>query len=191
MDELYYKRTSYGVLCQKRQGRKNKELVREQSVVISILLSLFLFIGCNKKQDFVPQSVSFQSIDHLNDCSIDIENTEDEDIYLVINSQEDLEKYVIKGSVQAAQFCHDLQRDFSIDFSNKTLLIGKARLTAIEGQLIEQTVEKSGPEEYQYNVRIMNGGYTAIGQFKFGVLVHKIPKGSHIKFNVVIEEYTG
>lgn len=188
MDKLYYEQNSYELPHQK--PIKSKAPVSQPIIFIPFLLAFFLFVGCNKKQDFVPQSVSFQSIDHLNDCSIDIENTEDEDIYLVINSQEDLEKYVIKDPIQAAQPCTDLQNELTIDFSKNTLLIGKARLTALEGKLMEQSLENTGPEEYQYNIRIRNGGYTAIGQFKFGVLVHKIPKGSHIKFNVLIEEYT-
>ncbi len=68
-----------------------------------------------------------------------------------------------------------------------TLLIGKKALGGVPGKLIKQDVSLScDSTELTYNVEIQNGGYTAIGNFIFGVLIPK--SNATVKFNVDVKK---
>src|SRR5690606_29842167 len=109
-------------------------------------------------------------------------------VHLVINTSQDLQEYILfeEGT---GEICRELKNELNVDFSKYTLLIGKARLPAVQGSLIDQNVEKGADGKYNYNVEIMNGGYTAIGQFKFGVVIPKVPDDTKVQFNVIINDY--
>lgn len=157
-------------------------------IKLAICVLSMIMIACEQKQDFIAQKIEMKSIKYLNDCQVLIENADHKDTHLVINALQDLQKYVLfEGPI--GDTCEELKDDLNIDFSKYTLLIGKARLTAIQGSLIDQSIEKGADGKYNYNVEIMNGGYTAIGQFRFGAVVSKIPDGTKVQFNVVVKEY--
>lgn len=142
-----------------------------------------LFGSCQKEE--INQSVEFKPIEYLNECSLNIVDPENADSYLVINSQEELTQHILINEKEE-NACVKLSEELNIDFSKWTILIGKKRLTHIEGELITQNVVKRN-NELIYKVRIKNGGYTAIGQFRFGVLIPKISTGANVTFDIQVE----
>ncbi len=159
-------------------------------IKLAICVLSIIMVACEQKQDLVAQKVEMKSIKYLNDCQVLIENADNKDTHLVIRSLQDLQKYVLFEEA-IGDPCKELKNALNIDFSKYTLLIGKARLTAIQGSLINQSIEKGADGKYNYNVEIMNGGYTAIGQFRFGAVISKIPHDTEVQFNVVVKEYKG
>lgn len=157
---------------------KWRKMIRVIAIVILPLLG-----GCDKEN--VHQSVDFEPIGHLNECSVKVVDSENADSYLVINSQEELTQYIlIHESEEYA--CIKLSEQLNTDFSKWTILIGKKRLTHIQGELITQSVVKLD-NDLTYKVRIKNGGYTAIGQYRFGALIPKISTGVNVTFDVQVE----
>lgn len=150
--------------------------------VITIVV-LPLLGGCDKAK--ISQLVEFKPIEYLNECSLSIVDPENADSYLVINSQEELTQYILIHE-KGENACVKLSEELNIDFSKWTILIGKKRLTHIQGELIAQSVVKLD-KDLIYQVRIKNGGYTAIGQFRFGVLIPKISTGTNVTFDVQVE----
>lgn len=143
--------------------------------MINFKLLIFLFgisilqlSGCTKSTVNCG-TVKFRSIDFSEFSSVKIYNDEIENKFLVINSQKEFEEN-ISISYKEKQ----MSNQFNIDYEEKTLLIGKAKLTGIEGTLIAQKiVKKCDSDKYIYKVRIQNGGYTALGNFYFGVVISK------------------
>lgn len=157
-----------------------------------LLLGLAFFLpllgGCqkNKLGDQTDiQSVDFTTLDHLNECSISIIDTENTDRYLVINSQEELDQYIVFNHKDNGP-CIQLIEELDIDFSKWTLLVGRKRISHIEGELIKQDVFNLD-NNITYEVTIKNGGYTAIGQFRFGVVIPKISKNTNVNFDITVE----
>ncbi|MRX46437.1 hypothetical protein GJJ64_04460 [Pedobacter sp. HX-22-1] len=67
-------------------------------------------------------------------------------------------------------------------------MIGKKRIGGIPGSLICQTWQKEcGSNNYIYKVDIKNGGYTALGNFYFGIIVDKV-SADEIRFDVYLSE---
>lgn len=157
---------------------KWRMMIRVIAIVILPLLG-----GCDKEE--IGQLVEFKSIGYLNECSLNIVDPENTDSYLVINSQEELTQHILIHEKEE-NACIQLSEELNIDFSQWTILIGKKRLTHIQGELITQSVVKLD-NDLTYKVRIKNGGYTAIGQFRFGVVIPKISTGTNVTFDVQVE----
>lgn len=128
------------------------------------------------------QALNFEPIEFLNECPINIINSDHIDQFVIITSQKELNKYVVFTNKEHHK-CDRLLEQLSIDFSKQTLLIGKKRLVSIQGELLNQNVYKSG-KNIVYNVTIKQGDYQAIGQFKFGVLIPKMATDEYVKFNI-------
>lgn len=148
-------------------------------ISMAVLVSMII-TACQKQPN--SQALNMEPIEFLNECPINIVNSDHEDHFMVINSPQELNKYIIFNDMDE-QACDRLHEQLSIDFSRNTLLIGKKRLNAIQGQLINQNVYRSG-NDIVYNVTIKQGSYQAIGQFKFGVLIPKISTDAYVKFNI-------
>jgi hypothetical protein len=104
----------------------------------------------------------------------------------IINSAARLEEVLFCGNTNEMTDC-DFLVNQNIDFAKYSLLIGKKRLTAIQGQLISQSVSKACHEnEITYTVRIKEGGYTAMSYFNFGVLVPKLVDNANVSFDVKV-----
>lgn len=143
---------------------------------------LICVCGCQKGE--INQPVNFTPLEHLNECEINIVDDKDEDRFLIINSQADLDQNVFFINSEPHS-CAQLTEELTIDFDKWTLLIGKKQTTHIQGELIKQDVSRVG-KDIEYNVTIRNGGYTAIGQFRFGIVIPKTPSNNKVNFNVVV-----
>lgn len=150
-----------------------------------ILFFALLLVACKKGNNENSQPITFHALEHLNGCSINIVDNEHVDRYLVINSQEELNQYIIMNDEDHSA-CVEAGKELRVDFTESTILIGKKRLNYIEGELIKQSVHHFN-EKIVYKVSIKNGGYTAIGQFRFGVVIPKISNPSSVEFDVVVE----
>ena len=133
----------------------------------------------------MEQLLEFESLKHLNECDVNIVDNENIDRFLIINSQEELKTYVLFNNVEQSP-CDQLKNELNVDFSESTMLIGKKQLSLIEGELVKQEVV-AFDEELVYKVRIRRGGYTAIGQFRFGIIIPKVSKDINVKFDVSVE----
>lgn len=149
---------------------------------------IFSFMACTNATNDVSKEVFFEAVNHLNDCEIKVKDDLDEDEYLIINSIGELEKHLNLEELADTEQCIELTEELNIDFEKYTLLIGKQRLSAIEGSLLSQEFVKVDKEKYVYRVRIENGGYTAIGQFRFGVIISKISPSAELIFDVEVLE---
>lgn len=159
---------------------KKKQL---QYLLVKLVFCLLLLGGCHKNE--INQSIEFKAVEHLNECDIDIIDGENSDIYLIINSEEELTQQILFNDEEQIP-CIQLRKEVNVDFSKWTLLIGKKRLVNIEGELIEQEVVSIG-DDLIYKLTIKKGGYTAIGQFRFGVFIPKISKSTKVDFDVTVE----
>jgi len=157
-----------------------------KNLIISLAILIFGF-SCNEGEFYEEGLIDFNSVEHLNDCPVNILDSGNEDRFLVINSIEELESQIFWINDDTNP-CLSLKEALDIDFSNYTLLVGKKRIPHIEGELISESVFRSGSAEYTYEVSLWNGGYTAIGQFRFGVIIPKIPDGTGVNFDIEIRE---
>lgn len=157
-----------------------------KNLIICLAILIFGF-SCNAGEFYEEGDIEFKSIKDLNNCPVNILNSEHEDQFLVVNSIEELESQILWANA-VTNSCTSLKEALDIDFSSNTLLIGKKRIPHIEGELISERVFRSGSAEYTYEVSLWDGGYTAIGQFRFGVIIPKIPKGSKVNFDIEIRE---
>ncbi len=152
----------------------------KNSILLPSLLALFtlLSFSCEKISNKCDSPVVFQAIDFSNYSEIQISNQKVEDKFFVINSQEDFDRNT--------SFAHNNEQ-MNINFDTYTLLIGKKALGGVPGKLIKQDVSLScDSTELTYNVEIQNGGYTAIGNFIFGVLIPK--SNATVKLNVDVKK---
>lgn len=157
-------------------------------LLMTIGATLLLLGACQKETS--GQLIDFIPIESLNECHIDIVDGEHTDNYLIINSQAQLNQFIIINSEDQGA-CIQLSQQLNVDFSKYTILIGKKRLPAIQGELLEQSVLNIG-KGLIYKVAIKNGGYTAIGQYRFGVIIPKISSRTNVKFDVnVVSSITG
>lgn len=150
------------------------------NVLISFTLTI-LATGCKKTEkncgsiDFVPLDFASLKISAIGDETV-------ADKFLVINSIEEYKRLVITDGGSESP------GGDQIDFSRYTLLIGKKKLSALQGTLQTQSVDQlCGTDKYVYSLEIKNGGYTAIGNFYYGVLIPKLTSGS-VETNIRILE---
>lgn len=148
------------------------------------------FLSCTGKEDLDTEMPENSQINQLNECPFVIETSENVNRFFVVNSQRELNKVLLFPVDGSNQNCQKISEEIDIDFSKYTILLGKARLTAVKGKLLSQRVERDANGIYNYYVEIMNGGYTAIGQFRFGVIVSKIDSPSNVRLHVSIKDYT-
>lgn len=148
---------------------------------LSLICSTFLMlivVSCDKSDNYC-EAIDFVPINFSEYKTISIENNEVTDKFLVIDFQEDFQAKVILTK-------SDSENTPDIDFSKYTLLIGKKKIGGIEGSLISQSVKKScRSNKYIYSVDIKKGGYTALGNFYFGVLIPNIQNAS-VEFDVQV-----
>lgn len=148
--------------------------------LICITFLMSIAVSCDKS-DKLCEDIDFVPI-NLEYSTTRIENNQVTDKFLVIDSQEDFQTKVILTKPDSENNSPD------IDFSKYTLLIGKKKIGGIEGSLISQSVKKScRSNKYVYSVNIKQGGYTALGNFYFGVLIPKIQNAS-VEFDVQVIE---
>ncbi len=142
---------------------------------------LFFNFGCENNETTCP-IISYEIIDFSKYSNFIIEDTEIKDVFLVVNSIEKFNDFVKYES-------RDLNDDrlSSIDYSKNTLLIGKKKINGISGSLINQSVNLLCDNlNIKYQVQIRNGGYTANGNFYFGVIVPKV-ESSKVIFDIQVE----
>ena len=155
-----------------------------KSLTLSMATAAML-MACQKEETIDEvQKVAFVPVQHLNDCSVHILNDEHTDKFLSINSTEELNQIIFMNGDNES-FCADLKEQLDLDFSQWTLLIGKKRIPHVKGQFLEQDVYSRG-KNIVYKVILREGGYTAIGHFKFGVIIPKVPNGTKIQFDVSV-----
>lgn len=157
-----------------------------------LLIAGFLFYSslihsCEKADTMDIETVDFISLKQLNDCPVIVLNTQLSDEFLIINTQEELEQSVFTGS-ENPHLCELLKEELTIDFTKHTLLIGKKKTPQVKGELISEKVFHSDGKNYTYGIVIKNGGYTALGLFRFGVVIPKIPDGAKVDLDVEIQE---
>ena len=162
---------------------KNYLTYNPSNLLLTAIGATLLLLGaCQKETN--GQLIDFIPIESLNECHVDIVDGEHTDNYLIINSQAQLNQYIIINSEDQSA-CIQLSQQLNVDFSKYTVLTGKKRLTAIQGELLEQSVLNIG-KDLIYKVTIKNGGYTAIGQFRFGVIIPKISNDTNVKFDILV-----
>lgn len=132
-----------------------------------LMICLFFSPGCERSDDCGP--VDFTPINFSNYSSVKITDNEVEDKSLIITSKTEYDKYVFIDRVDGSGF--DIS---TIDYSKYTLLIGKKKINGVSGTLISQSFEKDCvSNRYEYKVLVKNGGYTAVGNFMYGIIVPK------------------
>lgn len=140
------------------------------------LLGVLNFYSC-ETSNLSCGNMQFRAIDFSEISDLQIVNEDVEDLFLVINSQEEFENKINFNEGETS-------RQFNIDYSSQTLLVGKVKLTGIEGKLIEQGVVTScETKKVVYKLVVEKGGYTALGNFYFGVVIPKTTE-TEIIFNV-------
>ena len=144
-----------------------------------LCMSAFFIVSCSSN-DPSSQNMKFRDLDLSEFPDLEVVDDKNEDLYLVINSKEEFDELIDLGTEQEAPF--------DIDFQTETLLIGKVRLTGIHGQLVEQNLQQCDDSIVQYDLTVMNGGYTAIGKFLFGIVTSKV-NASQVSFNIDTVEY--
>lgn len=148
-------------------------------LLFSLIIATLYFSGC-EKQETDCGFLDFETIDFGNYPSLGIVNSDDEDKYLVINSEAEFDEKVFISE-------GDKER-FHVDYNKYTLLLGKKRIGGIAGSLISQTWQKEcGSNNYIYKVAIKNGGYTALGNFYFGIIIDKV-NADEVVFDVYLSE---
>ncbi|QEK52740.1 hypothetical protein FYC62_14540 [Pedobacter aquae] len=148
-------------------------------LLFSLIVATLTFSGCDK-QETDCGFLSFETVDFRNYPSLGIVNGDEEDKYLVINSKAEFDEKVFISE-------EDKER-FHLDYNKYTLLLGKKRIGGIPGGLISQTWQKEcGSTNYIYKVDIKNGGYTALGNFYFGIIVDKV-SADEVMFDVNLSE---
>jgi hypothetical protein len=140
------------------------------------LIGILNFFGCDDSKLNCGE-VPFSTLDFSNVPNLQIVNNDVEDLYLVINSKEEFEEKIFLNDGEGRE-------QFEIDYRRNTLLIGKVKLTGIEGTMVEQSVENTcKSKSYTYNLVVKNGGFTALGNFYFGVVIPK-KEEKEIIFNI-------
>lgn len=141
-----------------------------------LMVCLFFSQSCEEPEDCGP--IGFTSINFSNYSSVIIADNEVEDRFLVINSKTEYDKHVFIEKINAGDF-----NISTIDYSKYTLLIGKKKVNGVAGTLISESFEKDcSSNSFIYKAIVKNGGYTAVGNFIFGII---IPKNiSEIAFHV-------
>jgi hypothetical protein len=88
---------------------------------------------------------------------------------LVINSDTEFSNHV-----KLEQGSQDLAVKLKVDYEKYTLLIGRIAVTGIEAQLVEHNISYDCTNKaYIGNVKIKNGGYTALGYFLYAAIIPK------------------
>ncbi|MBK1440154.1 hypothetical protein JHJ32_09170 [Parapedobacter sp. ISTM3] len=143
--------------------------------------------ACTKTEPMVKEAIDFISLKRLNDCPAIVMDTQLSDGFIVVNTREELEQSIFVAN-DNPDVCELLKEELAIDFTKHTLLIGKRKISHVQGGLISEEVYRSDDKTYTYRVVIKNGGYTALGLFRFGVIIGKIPKGTDVNLDVVIQD---
>ena len=152
------------------------------------LMGFLLVWACEKTEIMDERDIDFISLKRLNDCPAIVVSSQLLDEFLVINTQEELEQSIFVGEKNIS-LCEELKEELNIDFTKYTLLIGKTKIPHVEGNLISENVFRPGDKNYTYSVIIRNGGYTALGLFRFGVLIPKIDNDIEVDLEVEIQEH--
>jgi len=165
---------------------KSKSVFLIQSLVFSIIL--LSFNGCKDSilDDCTPEDIEFTTIEIVPSCDLLIVDEKLEDRFLMINSKEELDGSVIFNDSYPDNPCEEIEMALNkINFSDKTLLIGKKVVQGIQPSLINHNFTRTCENnELIYSLNIKNGGYTAIGVYRFAVVVPKQVQA--IKFDVKV-----
>jgi len=158
--------------------------------LVSIIFALILTNSCSKSEhnNCTSEKVQSSSIDIDFNCNINIVNNKDEDNHVIINSIEDLHKNVYLDPSGSSIECKNLLDELSgIDYQKFTLLIGKKVVNKIQPTLISQNLERSCiNQSITLNIKIKNGGYTAIGVYKYALVIPKHTKD--VKYNIDVSD---
>lgn len=150
-----------------------------------IKLCLFVFLGiligtgCEKEEDLVVTELDFKKVKglSLSGDTCFIPGSDAKDFDLVINSQEEFEKYFESKSDFIPQ----------IDFSQYTLFAGSRRVNCIYPELIFEKVlldEKSKSVQLLAQFEFDSGCYNALGTIYFHALVPKLKQTYQINFDI-------
>lgn len=166
---------------------KTSHLNAYKLLTAGLLMGLLLIWACEKTGTMDKETVDFISLKQLNDCPAIVTDTRLSDDFWVINTQEELEQSVLIG-VENPHLCELLKEELVIDFTKHTLLIGKTKISHVKGELVSEEIFRYDDKSYTYHLIIKNGGYTALGLFRFGAIIPKIPNGTKVNLEVKVEE---
>lgn len=143
-------------------------------LVIPFLLLLIGITGCeDDKNDTYPEATIVKELPRMGMGR----NTEP----LVIRSRKELQALFDKSELERVE---ELRQ---IDFSRYTLLtgfVGSSTEVYVEGHLFSKT----GANTYTYLLKIKISDATRPDQYRYGIIVPKLPKSAEVEFK--IEEVT-
>ena len=160
------------------------------NVLIGILgvciLTAFSCEKSNNSEAGICGQINFKPIVLSDSCSTIVINENVEDQFLVINSKEELQQNISFRSTIGDKGCDQAEKQFSIDFNQYTLLIGKKKIGLSTGRLINQSIIKNcQSDSYTYSATIkVDEGYTVLSNFIFAVLIPKISENTTVKFDI-------
>jgi hypothetical protein len=133
---------------------------------ISILFLCIVLLACKKKKSDCAK-INFTNIAIENESDIVVGNADKVDLHFIINTKEDYNKKI-------ALKTEDKWGLNAIDFSKQTLIIGKKKITAVQGQFISSEVVNNCDESnLVYRAKFKNGSYQAIGLVIYGAIIPK------------------
>ena len=149
-------------------------------VIYPIAFGLLFSLGCSKKAIETCGLVNFSPVNWQYLQNYTIVDSKWEDKFLVINSKQELDAQLIRNPQSSYIGFKD------VDFNTSTLLVGKKAISQGAGELISQQVDRvCETDKYIYKVSVKNGGYTALTNFYFGVVVPKTGADA-VKFEVSV-----
>lgn len=150
-------------------------------ISFTLLLLSFIVVGCDKEVEANFQEINFLKVEGLSlqGDTCFIAEGGSKDLNLVINSQEDFEKYF------------ECKNDYSpqIDFSQYTLLTGSRAVNCIYPTLVLQQIlvdDKSKAVQLMAQFEYDSGCYGALGVIYYHALIPKINNTYTVSFDITI-----